>query len=497
MVTVNDDIAVKLAAEFPGVEKSGTALLQRYRAGDISMRMDGFGTSYLISEAIFPHISDRIFVAVDLSMDDWSAAAYGVSTLMSKWEILFSLRAWLFQISATGNLIGAYSPNGALERVFTSSAAVGFADGSRHAVAMDIDTTNAGNRTCTFYTATTIDQGDWVQLGAVQSVAGEEAITNVTIQSVLGGDGAVGFVARQAGANFYRAQVKTGGLNGTIVSDVRFDAPNVLGIGPNQSVPDSVLLSGWRLNQGAVPASWATSSVLVYSPNTAALAITGDIDVRVKVSLADWTPAATHWIINHGNHTDAPPSLKWTFSVHPNNTIRCFASVDGTLTGVGPESVATGFVDGSEHFIRWTMDADDGAGNSIFTYMESFDNGQSWVNIGSPIVDAAGPVTMFATTKRLEIGRLNPGGQNLKYAEVRNGIGGPIVVAADFEHIPNPSSGYVDLVGTRWHALNGGPRPVQVSDRETFDELVAHYAGASANNNFVDDQWAFWNAFVP
>jgi len=415
---------------------------------------------------------------------------------MSRWEVLFNLRSWIFQVNPAGLLLGGYSPNGTLERIFTSSAATGFTNGTRHAVGIDVDTTNAGNRTATFYTATTVAQGDWVQLGTVQSVAGEESINNPNISAVIGGHGAVGFQGNLAG-NYYRAQIKTGGVNGTIVSDVNFDSLGVVGKSGGDSIPDGVGAFGWTLNRGAAPANWSTSSVGVYTRDIPAFAITGDIDVRAKVILADWTPVSTHWIINQGNHTDVVPNLQWVLSVHPNNTIRAFASVDGTLTGVGPESAATGFVDGSEHFIRWTMDADDTAGNSVFTYMESFDNGQSWVNIGSPIVDAAGPIAMFQTTARMEIGRLNPGAQNLKYAEVRNGIGGPIVMAADFEHIPNPSYGYVDLTGNFWHAHTGGPRAEQVSDRESFDELVAHYAAASVNNNFVDDQWAFWASFVP
>lgn len=32
---------------------------------------------------------------------------------------------------------------------------------------------------------------------------------------------------------------------------------------------------------------------------------------------------------------------------------------------------------------------------------------------------------------------------------------------------------------------------------DDWAEYVAHVAGASASNNFVDDQNAFWDAFIP
>lgn len=32
---------------------------------------------------------------------------------------------------------------------------------------------------------------------------------------------------------------------------------------------------------------------------------------------------------------------------------------------------------------------------------------------------------------------------------------------------------------------------------DDWEEYVAHVAGASTSNNFVDDQAAFWAAFVP
>ena len=513
MVTVNDDIATKLAARFPDNETAHSALMQRYRHGISSARLNFASSNFIASgptNTSIVHSTDRVFMAVDMALDDWSSVI-GTQSLFSKWEVLFNLRGWLLQINAAGNLVVSTTPDGSTIRTFTSSVATGFANGTRHAVGFDYDGTSAGNRTVTFYTATSIELGDWVALGAVQSQVGEEQLNNPGVLPIIGGDGTVGFTNRMAG-NVYAAQIKDGGVNGTVVSHIDFTGPGAMNMDraaagavpmPPAALADKVdMNAAWMFHRSAAPADWRTSSLQVFSrADTPAYQITGDIDIRVKVKLNDWSPASTHWVLNHGNHTDTSPSLKWVFSVHPNSQIRCFFSADGTLNvGSGPESVGFAPVDGSEHFLRCTFDADTGGTDSTVTYMESFDNGQSWVNIGSPIVDAAGPITMFNNSAnpgaRMEIGRLNPGAQTLRYAEVRNGIGGPIVMAIDLDSVPLGSHGHVDLTGNAWYTTAGGGRMEQVSDRATWDQLVAHYA-ASSPDGFVDDQKAFWNAFVP
>ena len=477
-----DLIQSTLVAQYPTGDKNAYALRQRYRSGDVGLALAGHSADY----AYTPNhsslaITGRVWVAVDLAMADWTPFSAGA--LMSKWEVLFNTKDWLFQILTDGKLRAVFW-DGTADRIFDSSVATGFTDGARGAVAADIQPTNGGNRTVTFYTAPTID-GPWVQLGAVASQVGAVSIVPNAAQVVIGASGALGY-AGSLDATVYAAEVRSGGQGGTLLTNPKFDSPSLVGA----TQLDDGAGKRWTLAQG-VPVPWQTASAgVAFTADHPDFAIT-DLDVRAKVALADWTPSSTHWIVNQGNHTDSVPSLQWVLSVHPNNTLRTVVSPDGTLGAIGPESAATGFVDGSEHYVRCTVDVDDGAGNSVFTYYESVDDGESWDVIGSPIVEAAGPIVTFNTTAKLEIGRLNPGIQTLKYVELRASIDGPIVLAADFTKVGSTSPSFIDDAGKYWRRSTTGGSIIETGGLRNWDDYVAHVDQGGAGTH-ADDENVFW-----
>lgn len=82
-------------------------------------------------------------------------------------------------------------------------------------------------------------------------------------------------------------------------------------------------------------------------PDTAVLDITGDIEVMVRVALDDWTPAAAMTLVS-----------KYTAASHG---YELFVNTNGTLALIvrlaasdvtGTSTVATGFVDGSTHWVK-------------------------------------------------------------------------------------------------------------------------------------------------
>lgn len=174
-------------------------------------------------------------------------------------------------------------------------------------------------------------------------------------------------------------------------------------------------------------------------PDEAAFDITGDIDIRVKVSLDDWTPAVQQGVIardTSGNRTwslrvDTAGRLVWVW--YPVTT-----ALSATST------VATGFIDGSTNWIRVTMDVDNGAGSRVIQFFTSSD-GLNWTQLGTTIT-TAGTTSIAATAAPIDLGFSSNSGLTFNgkmyAAEVRNGINGTVVLYSDIAGDWKPSNGF-------------------------------------------------------
>lgn len=166
------------------------------------------------------------------------------------------------------------------------------------------------------------------------------------------------------------------------------------------------------------------------APHIAAYDITGDIDVRVKVSLDDWTPAGSMALVTqYGSGANTSWGMRIT------NTGLIHWRWDNDTSVVSEFSDALGFTDGTVHWLRVTMDVDNGSSNYDVTYYKS-DNGVDWTQIGA--VDHGAAATQIATsTAPIEIGSDQDGDGsnaigNYYCAQVYDGIGGTLVFDADF-----------------------------------------------------------------
>lgn len=148
----------------------------------------------------------------------------------------------------------------------------------------------------------------------------------------------------------------------------------------------------------------------VSTPDAAALDITGDIDIRCKVALDDWTPAAQNTLVAKWNSSTDQRSFQLGVTTGGNLTLGW--SEDGTTASALSEqsSVATGFTDGTAHWVRAVLDADDGSGDASVTFYTSED-GVTWTQLGA--TQAVGSTTsIFAGTAVLELGAQNAGTAN-------------------------------------------------------------------------------------
>jgi hypothetical protein len=323
---------------------------------------------------------------------------------------------------------------------------------------LDVDNGASGNDV-KFYTST--DGTTWTQLGTTVTAAGVTSIfastSNVEIGSTFVG------TLQVHSHKVFRAQILDG-IDGTTVLDVdtsvitagsatSFTAVTGQTVTINRStsgrksvavtqptwlfgtddymeVNNRYMSSGTYLYLPGVAGNYAST------PDSAALDITGDIDLRVKVALDDWTPAAANVFIAKDTGSTQRSYQLYIDTVGRLNLawFPLGTSASGIFT---TSSVATGVTDGATKWVRATLDVDNGAGQYEVKFWLSND-GITWTELGTTVTGATGTTTIFNSTSQLEIGTSN-GGTNAparaKFfrAQVLDGIDGTVAFDANFE----------------------------------------------------------------
>ena len=175
------------------------------------------------------------------------------------------------------------------------------------------------------------------------------------------------------------------------------------------------------------------------TPDSAALDITGDIDLRALIAPDDWTIAAgTNVVMGKWNATANQRSF--LFLVVNSGKLYFSWSKDGTATAGQLISVssteAVSFTDGTAHWVRVTLDVDNGLNATVVNFYTS-DDGTTWTQLGSTITGSDLPSNIFSSTAVLKLGEseVDAGSEfylagQIYKAQVYNGIGGTL--AAEF-----------------------------------------------------------------
>lgn len=200
------------------------------------------------------------------------------------------------------------------------------------------------------------------------------------------------------------------------------------------------------------------------TPDSVANSITGDIDIRIKVALDDWTPATDQTtfskLVTTGNQRS------WRLYVEADGDIVFSNSQDGITSFAVVNWQGAGLTNGQTIWLRATHDVDNGAGSHTATIYSSSD-GEIWTQRQTSTgVGIAGTFSPFNSTSPVEIGSFNNGtagnlAANVYYAEIRNGINGTVVARFDpddsaVEPVPptqTPSS-FISSTGELW-TING------------------------------------------
>lgn len=164
------------------------------------------------------------------------------------------------------------------------------------------------------------------------------------------------------------------------------------------------------------------------TPDAASLDIVGDIDLRVKVALDDWTPAAESTLI--AKYTATGNQRSYALAVTATGALIFRWSEDGTAESSETSSATVSASNGASIWVRATMDVDNGGGDAAVNFYTSTD-GSTWTALGAEQLVGA-TTSIFASTAVLELGAQTGGTVNrlagkIFQAQVLSGIAGTSV----------------------------------------------------------------------
>jgi hypothetical protein len=163
-------------------------------------------------------------------------------------------------------------------------------------------------------------------------------------------------------------------------------------------------------------------------PDEAALDITGDIDIRVQVSMDDWTPAATQILVAKRS------TGQWSYQLDVSTAglLRFQFTEDGSTSVLKSSTVATGLTDETVKWVRATVDVDNGSSGYDVKFWMS-DDGVTWTQLGATVT-TAGVITLYSGTSVCFVGSRGapePTAGKFYRAQVLDGIDGTKVLDID------------------------------------------------------------------
>jgi len=268
---------------------------------------------------------------------------------------------------------------------------------------------------------------------------------------------------RRAGSNpiqegFNLAQQALVNLNGDNVVTAAGAVTEMTNIGTGGAAYDLDVVAGTGANLKPHPSGscllYGASGDYLSTPNAVANQITGNIDIRGDLTLDDWTSGTTQMIVAK----DVTTQRAYRLGVTSTGTLELGVSASaGNITFVY-STVGVGFADGTRHWVRATVDVDNGASGWDATFYTSED-GIAWTQLGD-VVTTATAIAITAATSNVQIGALNVTQQrvlgSVHTVKVYNGIDGTLAVdfnAADAGNL-GATSFASSTTGETW-TLNG------------------------------------------
>lgn len=209
------------------------------------------------------------------------------------------------------------------------------------------------------------------------------------------------------------------------------------------------------------------------TPDAAALDITGDIDIRVDATLANWclpdypsTGETTYPQTNLIGKDDSG-QRSWVLSTRRSRPYLEYSTSGGFMTNAVEATADLPLTTSGRIAIRVTLDVNNGASGHVTTFYTAPTMAGPWTQLGDQVV-SSGTVTLFAGSAPLRIGDAKWLDNNwpiglVHAAEVRSGIGGTIVASPDFTAQPAGTTSFVDSTGRTWTVTGAA----EITNRKT------------------------------
>ncbi|MFF0295545.1 carbohydrate binding domain-containing protein [Kitasatospora sp. NPDC004614] len=195
-----------------------------------------------------------------------------------------------------------------------------------------------------------------------------------------------------------------------------------------------------------------TDGAAASTPHTAALGITGDIDVRVDCTLRDWY---LNQVVLVSKSSTAPGQRSWSLLISRTGQLSWAWSTTGTfMTSQFTMDSPIQIPANRRIAVRVTHDVDNGAGGSTVTFWTAAAITGPWTAVGS--VTGSSTTSIFNSTSPVWIGdtpALDEGGPatgRIHAVQIHNGIGGVLVANPDFTVQTPGATSFTDAAGRTW-----------------------------------------------
>lgn len=352
-----------------------------------------------------------------------TTALFGSLTLVSGMtltshtqEISFSGRSTHTITSAGkqfGNQIAFYAPSGTytLQDAITTSSTINVYNGT-------FDTNSYTTTSTTFGSAVTTTRAVNITNSTINLVATIGTVWNFGTTTGLTFT-STGSTIVLVGQTYLLRTFAGGGLTYNNLTNTTANSPCVVNVTGNNSFNNITLGSGRALTasaaaiqtvRGTVTGSganngymyvWPSSNNYISAPDSAALSITGAMDIRARVAPDDWTPGVEQWVVSKWQVSGSQRS--YTFTIGTDGKLRFYTSTAGSaLTNTEVSSVATGFTDGDAKWIRVTYDPATTT-TKFYTAADNASMPSSWTQLGTDVA-IGGATSIYDSTAQLEIG---------------------------------------------------------------------------------------------
>lgn len=215
-------------------------------------------------------------------------------------------------------------------------------------------------------------------------------------------------------------------------------------LGRNLPMRVSVLLGERYLTMSGVTADY------ISAPDSAGLSVTGDIDIRIDLTLAAWRGDQADIAGKYGNSGNR----SWALQVMTDGTVRFTWTSDGSTDLRASSPIPVPWPHTGRCTLRVTMDVNNGASGRTITFYTSSTPGTAgpWRQLGDAVVQDT-TTSVFDSTAAVFVGALNTGsttvGEGRVHAfELRNGIDGTVVADPDVRAAAEGATSFSDGVNT-------------------------------------------------